>query len=826
MPASSRMAASAGCGPQCAVCANAMRPWVRRLLYLLAAVLLLLAGIALWLVRGFDGERVKRAAIDWMQAQHARELVIEGPLTLQLWPQPAVTVRGLRLSEPGAPTQRFAAVEEASLTLQLEPLLARREIEVDRVVAKGVQVRLRRGADGKTNVADLLAVAAGGGGRQAAAPLTIGGVELTGFELDLADELSGVAGRVSVERLDLGRFGPGLVSPLHLQGQATLTQPAMNAALVLDAGFALLPASQAGESPALHLDKARMQLRGQGFGVEALDARLQAESARLDLRPSLGFGGSHVDLAGLQLQFDGVWLGWQIDTGRLGLQRLRLDGLRRTLELGELALDFKGRKDRTTLAAQFTWHALNVAGEALQGGPLSGQLALGGDEDLRLDLSSQAPAGVFERIVVPALHIDVDGRIGPSRVQGQAGATLVLTPTPLAAALDALSLALRFSDPTLPPLQLALDGEAQLSGQAGTVRVEGTINDQGVEARIDAALDRPRRFFDVDASFGTLDLDRFVAPENRAAAPAPTAAATPVNLQGLAWADAHVRLRAARLLRSPYRIDALEVDAAVDNGVLDLRRLAGRAWGGSFEASGSADSGSTRLGLRLRASNVAVRDLLADTIGFDGLQGRGRLDVDLRSRGGTVGELRAALSGSVTTALRPAAIRGLDLAQTLRGWRTAIQPGGDTAAANAGRQTDFSQLGVSFDIRNGVARSTDLDGRSDFLRVTGEGAIDLAQSRVDYLMRVRVVDTSTGRAGPEMVMLNGVTVPVDVSGPFGNIEWQVRWPVVAAAVAALSVPNAVIGTVGGVTRGATGALRGAAGLLRGGAQGGSTNPPR
>ena len=133
---------------------------------------------------------------------------------------------------------------------------------------------------------------------------------------------------------------------------------------------------------------------------------------------------------------------------------------------------------------------------------------------------------------------------------------------------------------------------------------------------------------------------------------------------------------------------------------------------------------------------------------------------------------------------------------------------------------------MSFDIRNGVARSTDLDGRSDFLRVTGEGAIDLAQSRVDYLMRVRVVDTSTGRAGPEMVMLNGVTVPVDVSGPFGNIEWQVRWPVVAAAVAALSVPNAVIGTVGGVTRGATGALRGAAGLLRGGAQGGSTNPPR
>jgi len=65
-----------------------------------------------------------------------------------------------------------------------------------------------------------------------------------------------------------------------------------------------------------------------------------------------------------------------------------------------------------------------------------------------------------------------------------------------------------------------------------------------------------------------------------------------------------------------------------------------------------------------------------------------------------------------------------------------------------------------------------------------------------------------------MVMLNNVTVPVELHGPFGNIEWQVRWGTVTAAVAALSVPNAAIGTVSGVARGATGVVRGAAGVLR------------
>ncbi len=167
-------------------------------------------------------------------------------------------------------------------------------------------------------------------------------------------------------------------------------------------------------------------------------------------------------------------------------------------------------------------------------------------------------------------------------------------------------------------MQLALQGGAQLSARAGEAVVKGTINDQRVEARVQAALDRPRRFVDVDASFGTLDLKRFLAPDVRAAAPAPAAAAAPVNLQALQWADARLRLKVARLVRPPYRVDALDVVAAVDNGRLDLQRLAGRAWGGRFEASGSADAGSGQLGLRLRADEVDLRALLTDTFGYDG----------------------------------------------------------------------------------------------------------------------------------------------------------------------------------------------------------------
>jgi AsmA protein len=786
-----------------------MRPWLRRSLTVAAALLLLVISAVVWLVLSFDGERLKRAAIDWVRTHSARELTMDGPVTLQLWPQPAVTVQGVRLSEPGQPGQSFATIEKAALSVRLEPLLARREIEIESMAAKGVRVNVRRGADGRRNIDDLLDRAAGGGEPRTPRQVMIESIELADAELHVSDAPAGVEGRFVVQQLRLGPYEAGRPWPLRLQAHAELEQPPLRGSLTLEAGMEILPATTA--PPTVQFVKTSLQLQGQGYGFEDLDARLQAEAIQFEYGTATGVADSHVELDGAQLQFSGARFGWRIDAGQLRLSRLRLDVSTRSLELERLALRLQGRRQQTTLDAQLDWPALKVVGESLQGAALVGRLALGGDQRLRLQLSSQAPIGVFERITVPALHVDAEGQAGSSALQGKGDATLVISPKPFAVALDPLSLALQMSDPSLPPLQLKLAGNAQISAATGGGRAEGTINDQRFEARVDASLDRPRALLAVDASFGTLDMSRFVAGPDRGTAPATTTAAAAVNLQPLTWADARMRLKVARLLWPPYRIDGLDMQANIDSGALDLQRLAGRAWGGRFDASGGADAGSGRIALRLRANDVDLRALLTDTLGFDGLRGRGRIDADLRSRGSTVGAVRAALNGRLTFALRPAAIRGIDLTQTLSGWRTAPQGGSTTVAGDAGRQTDFSQLNASLDFRDGVGHNTDLDGRSEFLNVAGEGSIDLARSRIDYLLRARVVNTAGGRAGPEMVMLNGVMVPVELRGPFGDVQWQVRWPSVTAGVVVRSVPNVARGAgeaVGSVLRGAAGAVRG------------------
>lgn len=789
-----------------------MRPLWRRTLVVLAALLLLLGGLTLWVMRGFDGAQVQSAASDWMRQHHQRELAFDGPVTLQLWPQPAVTLQRVRLSERGRGQQAFAGIEHAALSLRLRPLLFEREIEVDSVSARGVTLRFQRNADGQRNIDDLLDRVAGGEPRSGK-PLVLDELQLADVALEIDDALMDVAGRLRILRVDLGAFGPGRVSPLLLQAQAKLSKPALDAALELDAGLSMHPGMQAGAPPAVLLDAPVLRLHGQGFEIQGLDARLHAEAIRLHYGTTQGLDDSQVEIDGAQLRFSGKRRGWQIETGELGLAKLRLDIALRRLELEQLALQLKGKRLATTLVGQLHWPRLVVMGDTLQGSALDGRLTLGGDQRLALKVSSQPPGGAFERITLPGLQLDIDGQLGSSTLQGQTGATLVLQPKALAVALDAMRLRLRLDDPGLPPLQLALDGQAQLSQSAGSGRVEGHINDQRIDATLDVQLDRVRPFVDLHARFGTLDLNRFATPAQHGTAgtPAPTAASMSIDLQPLQAIDARLRINVDRLLRAPFRIDGLDLQARIDNGALDLQRLTGRAWGGSFNASGQADAASGRMALRLQADAVDLRALLADTTGFDGLRGRGRIDADLRSQGTTVGALRPGLNGRLSLALRPAALRGVDLAQALRGWRSATQ---DRLASDAARQTDFSQLDGSFDIRDGVARNTDLDGRSDFLRAGGEGTVDLVRGRVDYLLRTRVVNTAGGRAGPEMVLLNNVTVPVELHGPIGNVEWQVRWGSVTAAVAALSVPNAAIGTVSGVARGATGVARGAAGVLR------------
>ncbi|RZT95215.1 AsmA protein [Rivibacter subsaxonicus] len=791
-----------------------MPTWLRRSLFALAAAALIGAAVAAWLVASVDTEHLKRSAVDWVDQHYERELAIDGPVGLSLFPRLAISLREVRLSERQQPQKRFATLDEVALSLRLWPLLARREIVVDRIVARGLRLNLRRDAQGRSNIHDLLRTASADGDdaaqRAGQHPMTldIGGIELSDLQLSVEDAPAGIAGVFEVQQLQLGRLAAGQRSALHFEGRARLETPPLDAALKIDTelGLGLDPA----QPLTVTLDGTTLHAQGRGFGMHDLDASAELRSIEF------GHGDGRAALAGLRLQLSGAHRALILKDSMLSLGRLRLDAAARTLEIDQLALQLLGRRDGTTLDARLAWPALEVRGDALKGSALDGKLVLGGDRQLTLKLASGAPSGSFERISLPGVRVAVEGQTGPRQFAGEATTQLVLAPRPFAAELDGLKLQLHVKGPALPPGTLQLDGNARLSADAGSGRFGGAINDQRFEAQFKTELDRSPPLVEATAHFGTLDLTRFAAPVADAPqAPAPPAERS-IDLAPLGTLDARLDFSADRLVYPPFRIDAIELQATLADGVLEVKRLAGRAWGGRIDASGRAEAVTHQFGLRLAADGVDLGALLRDTTGRAPLTGRGRVSAELSSAGTTIEALRAGLGGKAAFALRDGAVHGIDLAQTLRGWRTAVAAAGTaTEAGDMSRRTEFSQLGASFDIRDGVARNTDLDGQGPFMRVRGEGSFDLARQRVDYLAHATIVNTNLGQAGPELVMLNRVTVPVQLSGSLQRPDWSVQWAVVSATLAVHSVPNVVGGAVGGTAA----VLKGVGGLFTPGAAG-------
>lgn len=765
-----------------------MPVWLRRVLIVGVGCFVLVAAAAAWFVASFDPNRYKGTLIDWVRDHKQRTLRIDGPMSLTVFPRLGLSLRDVSLSEHRR-ADEFAALKEATLSVALLPLL-RQQLAVDRISASGVRVVYTRDAKARRNIDDLLAPSADAPKDAASAPASsamrfdVSGIALQDLQASVKDELAGIEGRFVVARLETGRLADGVKSRVRLQAQATLAQPRLDASIDLDGQLALkLPA---GAPASIDFSDMKLAIKGQGFDVTQLDARLSG---------ALGYDGTSGALAadGLALMLSGERLGLVLKDSRLGLKSLRFDPARRTLRLDALDIKLTGRTASTADAPGFdaalVWPSLQVDGDRLQGAAMAGQASVTGPQAVKLDFGSQAPSGSFESIRVPGLKLAVSGNSEGRAVSGQASADLTLAPKPLAVALDALAVQLQFTDPSIPPVKLAARGQARATAKEASAALDGTVNDQKFEARLRADLGRAVPYVDAQARFDALDLTRFIAPAKPGAKPAasPQAADAPVDLAGLRAIDGRLGLRAGAIVYPPYRIADLALDATMAGGRLDVSQLAGRAWSGRFAASARAEAAATpaaqRMALRLDASGVDIAQLLGDVAQFRKLEGRGRVTADLDARGGSVKALKQALGGRASLQLTDGAVRGINLAKTLRQWKSAVSLNKDAVqASSADEKTDFSEISASFDIAKGVATGRDLVAKSPFLRVGGEGQIDIAEGRIDYTARATVTGTPEGQGGAELEALKGVTVPVQLTGPFEAIDYKLQWSSVGAQV--------------------------------------------
>ena len=760
-----------------------MSVWMRRIaaggVAALLVALLLGVGALIWLATSFDANRYKSTAVDWMRAHHQRTLAIDGPIELSLFPRLVVEVSKLSLSEAGRP-QQFAALDEASLAIDVLPLL-RGQLVIGGIKARGVRIAYLRDAKGRSNIADFLdkRPAHTGDGHVDAGPrplrFDVRRIELTDVRARVQDELTGIVGDVMLGHLSTGRLAERTEAPLSFAARFALTAPAAKGELTGEATLLMdLPARS------FALKHMRLAMKADTATVSAIDAQLKG---------TLGWSGTQraLDASGLELLLSANTNSVKLVESSIAIERFGFDPAAKSLSVHQLRARLRGTQGGQPMSLDLDWPALAMTGQRLSGSALTGSLKLGGTTALDASFKSAAPDGSTDALRLPGFEAQivsggVTATTGHARkLSGKLRGDLLLRPAQPSLAIDRLELRATLTEDKLSPIALGLRGQALASTQQSTWSVNGELNADPFDSQGQLTLTGPTPFLKASARFAAIDLNRFVpsAPEPAPAKTTPDAADTPVDLSPLRALDGEFSLRAGKLAWQHYRATDLRGAAHLQGGMLRLTEFKGRAWNGDFDATAFADARASRVALKGTASGVDVQALLKDVAAKDLLEGNGRVAFDIDTAGRSVVELKSRLAGSASLQLRDGALKGVNLAKLLRQTRAALSTKPATAdtaqKAVQTEKTDFGELSASFRIADGVASSQDLDLKSPFLRLGGEGTLGVASGRLDYTARATLAATAQGQGGAAQAAVKGLTVPVRLTGTLEAPVWTILW---------------------------------------------------
>lgn len=197
----------------------------------LGVVVLVFAGLLIYLAFFFDANAYKGTITQYMAQHYERTLDIDGDLSLSIFPRIAISIPHTTLSEPRSQTVA-AEVKGVKVALELFPLL-RKQIRVGEVTLDGLRTAYVRDQAGHSNFDDLLKSESAAQDQQdpaakgAAPSFDVGGVRITDSAVSYRDLKSGQDIAISKLELRIGRLADKTLVPLDLSVRLDGKQPAV-----------------------------------------------------------------------------------------------------------------------------------------------------------------------------------------------------------------------------------------------------------------------------------------------------------------------------------------------------------------------------------------------------------------------------------------------------------------------------------------------------------------------------------------------------------------------------------------------------------------------
>ena len=288
-----------------------------------------------------------------------------------------------------------------------------------------------------------------------------------------------------------------------------------------------------------------------------------------------------------------------------------------------------------------------------------------------------------------------------------------------------------------------------------------------------------------------------------------------IDFSALKAVTAKLKLTAAQLVYNNIKIGNATLQATISGGKLSASLPSFQLYGGAGAAALDVDASGKIAAQRIRLTlaNFDAYPFLKDSAGFESLEGTGAIALDVTGNGASQRAIVAALSGSGKFEFSNGAIRGINIAKTMRGLTTGILSGWQE---NAAEKTDFATFGASFKIAKGQAQTADLRLAGPLVRMTGAGTVDLPGKTLKFRVDPQLVASLEGQGGK--TDLQGLGVPIMIAGPWAkpsiypDIEGILQDP--AAAYEQLNRLGGGLVSLPGA--GATGSVSAIGGLIKNG----------
>jgi AsmA protein len=719
--------------------------------YGLLGIVALVAIVIGYVAATFNPNDYKSLIIKLVQEKKQRTLHLDGDIKLTFWPKLGADLGKVSLSEHNN-NKEFASINHAQVSLALIPLL-KKELVVDTIYIDGVNVTIIRHKDGTTNFDDLISKDEE---ESQQIKFDVDGVKVSNTEVGFIDEMNDA--KYAINQFNLKTGHVALARPFDVETTFELRsqKPNVNAKFDISGNF-------------------MADIENKHYVVKKLDASINGAVASLK--------NANFTLVG------------DVDAKPQTMELL-VDGLKFAL---------KGDQEGAKISLNLSAPKLTVKKDVVTGkqADISFSQEKGSDK-INANLALADVKGSPQAIQSSGIKGELSATQGSRHIEGKFSSPFTGNIDKLIFDLPKLAGNLNITDPALPKGSMKgsfnLNLHSDLKQEKINTDLAIDVDDLHLKGNIGiASFSNPVYQFNLDLN--KLDADKYITKSDK---PAENKSGdTPIDLSALKKLNAQGSFHIGNLKIANIKTSDVNLKLNANQGLAELAPFSANLYQGKMNGSLKIDARNTpSIAFKQTMSNIAIEPLLMDAINNDMLSGKGTLNLDITTQGNTVNALKKSLNGNAAINLADGAVKGIDIAGTIRGVKDKLNfMKQSNVTGDKTKKTDFAEMSASFIIKNGVAHNEDLNIKAPLFRIAGDGDVDIANETINYTAKPTVVNSLKGQGGSDLGILNGLTIPIKVTGTFAKPNYALDFSGLAAGIAKNKLLENVGGTKGDAIKG-------------------------